>query len=360
MLRRRLRQFWDMCWTNGFLLSAVVCLTLLYLVALFAGFVSPYHYDNEDRTRSYHPPTRIHVFDDGRLTRPHVREYELTFDEDYRRVFVPVEGVRHDLRLFVRGDTYSFLGLLEWDLHLFGVGEEGRIYLLGADSRGRDLLSRIAYGAQVSMTIGLVGVAIALLFGLLLGGISGYYGGWIDTVIQRSTEIIMIIPGFFLLLALRAAFPPDWDSIRVYFFIIVILSFIGWASLARVIRGMVLSLREKEFVAAARVLGAPDRFIITRHLIPNTASYFVVYASISIPGYILGESALSLLGLGIQDPHASWGNLLQEAMSITQIQLHPWILLPGFFIFVAVMSFNIVGDALRDLLDPQQEVTTTI
>ena len=350
-------QFWQMCRDNPLLMFSAVVLFLLYFSALFAGFISPYHYDTELRTRSYNPPTRIHFFDDDwRLTRPYVRDYKLEFDEHYRRQYRPVETTRYPIRFFVRGDEYSFLGLFNWDRHLFGVQEDQRIYLLGSDSRGRDLFSRILYGGRVSLTIGIVGVSIALLIGLLVGGISGYYGGWVDTFIQRLIEMIMIIPGFFLLLALRAAFPPDWSSIKVYFFIIVIMSFIGWASLARVIRGMALSLRKKEFVEAARISGASDFAIITKHIIPNTASYFLVAATIQIPGYILGESALSLLGLGIQDPYASWGNLLQEAMSISRIQFQPWILLPGVFIFLTVMSFNLLGDALRDILDPEQEV----
>ncbi|MFP4686679.1 MAG: ABC transporter permease [bacterium] len=353
----KLAQFGRMCCDNPLLGGAVVILFLFYFSALFAGFISPYHYDNELRIRSYTPPTPVRIVDDqGRLTRPYVRGYRLRFDEYQRRVYEPEAAGRYPIKFFVRGDKYYFLGLFETDLHLFGVQSDQRIYLLGADSRGRDIFSRILYGGRVSLTIGLVGVFIALIIGLAVGGISGYYGGIIDSMTQRLIEIIMIIPGFFLLLALRAAFPPDWSSIKVYFFIIVIMSFIGWASLARVIRGMALSLREKEFVAAARISGVSDPGIIVRHIIPHTASYFIVAATIQIPGYILGESALSLLGLGIQDPHASWGNMLQEAMSVTRIQFQPWILVPGIFIFLTVMSFNLIGDALRDILDPEHEV----
>lgn len=353
--RERFRDFGRLLKSNYFLAGALAILAVLYLSAIFAGFISPYPYDSENRLKSYHPPTPVYITDNEGLSWPYVQEYTFEFDDYHRRTYKPIDGERHYLQFFTRGESYYFWGLLETDLHLFGV-EGGRIYLLGADSMGRDLFSRIIYGGRVSLSIGLVGVIISLLIGLLVGGFSGYFGGKIDTAVQRVIEIIMLIPGFYLLLALRAAFPPDWGSVRVYFFIIVIMSFIGWASVARVIRGMALSLREKEYVDAAHLCGAPWYKVISQHIIPNTASYFLVAATVQIPGYILGESALSLLGLGIQDPHASWGNLLQDAMSVTRIQFQPWILFPGLFIFLAVMSFNLCGDALRDILDPEQEI----
>lgn len=340
---------------NPILYPAVGTLIFLYLTAIFAGFVSPYHYETEQREKSYHPPTPVYFTDKDGWSWPYVLEYRYHFDQYQKRVYEETEGKKQPIRLFIRGDSYQLLGLFETNLHLFGV-RDGRVYLLGADSRGRDLLSRIFYGGRVSLSIGLIGVSIALLIGLLMGGISGYCGGWIDSLIQRFIEMIMMVPAFFLLLGLRAAFPPDWGSVRVYIFIVIIMSLIGWSGMARVVRGMALSLREKEFVHAARASGVPGFWIIIKHIIPNTASYFVVAATISIPGYILGESALSLLGLGIQDPQASWGNLLQDAMSVSQIQFHPWILWPGVFIFLAVMSFNLIGDALRDFLDPEQEI----
>jgi peptide/nickel transport system permease protein len=271
-----------------------------------------------------------------------------------------VENSRTPIEFFVRGDPYNFLGFFPTTLHLFGTKGDARLYLFGADSRGRDLFSRILYGGRITLSIGLVGVAISLIIGLIVGGISGYFGGWIDSAVQRLIEMIMMIPAFFLLLALRAAFPPEWSSVKVYFFIVIIMSLIGWAGMARVIRGMALSLREKDFVQASRALGASHWKIILFHIIPNTASYFIVAATVNIPGYILGEASLSLLGLGIQDPHASWGTLLQDAMSVTQIRFHPWILIPGVFIFLAIMSFNLVGDTLRDWFDPEQEINQTI
>jgi peptide/nickel transport system permease protein len=201
-----------------------------------------------------------------------------------------------------------------------------------------------------------MGVAISFIIGTILGGMAGYFGGKIDNIIMRLCEMVMMIPGFYLMLALRAAFPPQLSSVQIYFLIVVIMSFIGWAGLARVIRGMAISIREKEYVLAARAQGASPFYIITRHLLPNTFSYTIVALSLSIPGYILGESALSLLGLGIQDPHASWGNLLSEAMAIAHIKFHPWILIPGIFIFVTVMAFNFLGDGLRDAFDPKMEI----
>ena len=356
MIRETIRRFQQ----NKLLLPAFLILFVLYFSAIFAGFLSPYTLESEARSKSYHPPTPVYVTDDDGLTWPYIYEYQYEFNENSLRVYEQVEDSRSNLEFFVKGEPYQFLGLIPSRYHLFGVEGDARIYLFGADSRGRDLFSRILYGGRVSLSIGLVGVTISLVIGLIVGGISGYFGGWIDSVVQRLIEMVMMIPAFFLLLALRTAFPPDWSSVKVYMFIVVIMSFIGWAGMARVIRGMALSLREKDFVRASRALGAPDWKIITYHILPNTASYFIVAATVGIPGYILGESALSLLGLGIQDPQASWGNLLQDAMSITQIKFHPWILLPGAFIFLAVMSFNLIGDALRDWFDPEQEVSGTL
>jgi len=332
-------------------------LICLYLSAIFAGFISPYHYDNEDRSLSYAPPTKIHFLNErGRLVWPYIYKTQYEFDEFYNRVYTEDKIQKYPLQIFVRGDEYSILGLFKSDLHLFGVKEGGRLYLLGADSRGRDLFSRIIYGGQISLSIGFVGVFISLFIGLFVGGISGYFKGKIDTILMRLCEIIMVIPGFYLMLSLRSIFSYSMSSLQMYFVIVCIMSFIGWPGLARVVRGMALSLREREFVLAARALGISNVKIIWRHIIPHTFSYIIVAVSLSIPGYILGESALSLLGLGIQDPYASWGNLLSESMAIAQIKFHPWILIPGIFIFITVMAFNLLGDGLRDVFDPKMKV----
>ncbi len=339
---------------------AMVCagvLFLLYLSAAFAGFLSPYSYDNESRNYSYCPPMKIHLFTaDGKITRPYVNKVTLSFNEFHKRIYLEDKTNSFPVKFFVKGDDYKILGLIPSRYHLFGVESPGRLHLWGADSRGRDLFSRLLWGARISLSIGIIGVLISFFFGLLIGGISGYYGGTIDNIVMRACEMVMMIPGFYLMLALRAAFPPNLNSLQVYLLIIVIFSFIGWASLARVIRGMSISLKERDYVLAARAIGLSDLKIIFRHILPHTVSYSIVAIMLSIPGYIMGESALSLLGLGIQDPYASWGNLLSEAMGIIQIKFAPWILLPGFFIFLTVICFNIIGDALRDALDPTLNV----
>jgi peptide/nickel transport system permease protein len=330
-------------------------LTVLYILTIFAGFFAPYHYDNEERDHSYHPPRFPRFYDQetGWHLRPFVYASSYEFDEYFRRQWSVDKSEMYPVRFFVKGDEYKILGLIPTSWHLFGVEEPGRIYLFGADYRGRDLFSRVLYGGQISLTIGLVGVSISFVIGMLVGGISGYAGGRTDFALQRLCEMIMLIPGFYLLLVLRNTFPPGLTSVQVYFGIVFILAFIYWAAFSRVIRGMVLSIREQEFVLAARAAGVPPLKIVIRHVLPNTLSYAIVYVSLTIPYYILGESALSLIGLGIQDPVPSWGNLLQKAMSVPELKFHPWILIPGFFIFMAVMAFNFLGDGLRDALDPK-------
>jgi peptide/nickel transport system permease protein len=343
---------------NRLAMLALIFLCTLYLVAIFAPFIAPYHFDDEERAKSYNPPTKIHFFDaEGNFhLRPFVYEYSYRFDKFYRKVFKEDKSRIYPIRFFIRGSEYKLFGFIKTRRHLFGVEPPGRLYILGADSRGRDLFSRLVYGSRVSLSIGLVGSVISLILGMLIGGISGYFGGRLDSLIMRACEMIMMIPAFYLMLALRAAFPPDLSSVEVYILIVVIMSFIGWAALARVVRGMALSIREQEFVLAARSCGRGHLSIILRHILPNTLSYCIVALTLSIPSYILGESALSLLGLGIQDPHASWGNLLSEAMNIAGIKFHPWVLIPGVAILVSVMAFNLLGDALRDCFDPRMEV----
>jgi peptide/nickel transport system permease protein len=336
-------------------LAGLAILVVLYIVCIFAEFVAPYHFDNENRGNSFNPPSKIHWVDGNGAFHiiPFVYNSTYSFDQYYRRVFVEQRDTRYPLRLFVKGDRYKLFGLIPWDRHLLGVEQGGRLYLMGADSRGRDLYSRIVYGSRVSLTIGLIGVFISTIIGLLVGGFAGYLGGKLDNLIMRLCEMVMLVPGFYLLLALRAAFPPEMSSVKIYFLIILIISFIEWAGLARIIRGMSKSIRNREFVVAAEALGQKTIVIIFKHIIPQTMSFLIVSITLSIPSYILGESGLSLIGLGIQDPYASWGNLLSDAMNIADIKFHPWILIPGFFILVTVMAFNFLGDGLRDVFDPK-------
>ena len=335
---------------------AVVCvivLCALYGGGGFADFLAPLSFKDEDRNYSYCPPTPVRFWDNGSLARPYIHGIGMTFDANYKRVYTVDETRKFPLKLFVKGENHKLLSMFTVPrYHLFGVEEGGRLYLLGADARGRDLFSRLLYGGRVSLSIGLIGVMISFSIGLIIGGIAGYWGGHVDNVLMRVCEMFMMVPGFYLLLALRAAVPDNFDSVQVYFSIIIILSMIGWAGLARIIRGMCLSLRERDYVLAARGLGLSDFKIILTHILPHTVSYSIFAVMLSIPGYILGESGLSLIGLGIQDPYASWGNMLSDAMSIIRIQFAPWILFPALFIFLTVICFNVIGNALRDCLDP--------
>ncbi len=337
---------------NRFAYVSLFILGIFYILSVFADFIAPYPYDIQHRDTPYHPPTQIHFFDkNGRFyIRPFVYRYELV-DPVFKRYKIDY-STRYPVYFFVRGEKHYLFGIIPTDIHLFGV-KEGKIFLLGADHLGRDIFSRLLYGGRVSLSIGLVGVLVSFSIGAIVGGISGYFGGRIDNILMRISEIVMSFPGFYLMLALRAVFPITLSSVQVYFLIVIILSFIGWAGLARVIRGMVLSIREQEFVLAAKSYGASSLRIIARHIIPNTFSYLLIAATLSIPGYILGESALSLLGLGIQEPYSSWGNMLASARSISAISQYPWILSPGIAIFITILAFNLLGDALRDALDPK-------
>ncbi len=334
-----------------------IILILLYGFAFFAEFIAPYSSDLQVRGKAFHPPTRLHFFDEDHnfSLQPFVYHYKLV--DRVFKVYRPDPTVKYPLRFFVRGEKYKFLGLIPYDIHLFGTEAPGHIFLLGTDKFGRDIFTRLLFGARISLSVGLVGILISFSIGALIGGIAGYYGGVVDNVLMRVAEMIMAFPGFYLLLALRALLPTALPSTTVYLLIVLILSFIGWPGFARVIRGMFLSLREQEFSLAAKALGSTDLRIILRHILPNTMSFVIVAATLSVPGYILGESALSFLGLGIQEPQASWGNMLAAAMNTRVLVSFPWILVPGFLIFITILAFNFLGDALRDALEPRMRTS---
>jgi len=332
-----------------------VLLIAFYLMALLAPFLAPYSQEEMDRQRYFHPPQTLRIVDaQGHWhLRPFVYDTKLTASAS----FTYAEDTLRPLpvRFFVRGQTYRWLGLVSIDRHLFGVDAPARIYLLGTDSFGRDVFSRLLYGGQISLTVGVVGIAISFTIGMLLGALSGYFGGLTDAVIMRTTELLLSIPSLYLIIALRGVIPIDLPSQQVYLGIVAILAFIGWAGLARVIRGLVLAIRRSDFVTAAEALGFSRFRIITRHILPNTMSYVIVAATISVPGYILGEVVLSFIGVGVQEPSASWGNMLNQARSIRALTSFPWLLyVPGTAIFLTVMAFNFLGDGLRDALDPRR------
>jgi len=346
--------FWRQFRKSPVAVAGGALLIVLYGLALLAPFIAPYSQEEMDRERYNHPPHRLRWIDASGRFHPLSFVHSTTLVDLSRSRFVEDRSRAIPLRLFVRGAPYTLFGL-RLDRHLFGVDAPHRVYLLGTDPSGRDVLSRLLFGSQISLTVGLVGIAISFTLGLLLGGLSGYLGGWADAVIMRSTELLLSIPGLYLLIALRGIFPADLPSQQVYLSIVVILAFIGWAGLARVIRGMVLSIRRQEYITAAEALGMSRTRIIVRHILPNTLSFVIVAATIAVPGYILGEVVLSFLGLGVQEPAASWGNMLSQARSQRVLTSFPWMLFaPGTAIFVTVLAFNFLGDGLRDALDPRK------
>lgn len=342
---------------NQLAVIAAIVLVMFYLTTIFAGFFAPYGPQNADSKLSYSPPYQIHFLDseNGRISwRPFVYRLDSVRNKKtFRLEFVQDTGVRDEISFFVRGDTYKLFWLFESDMHLFGVLSEGaRLHLLGSDKRGRDLLSRILFGGQVSLSVGLVGVAIMVFLGSIIGTLSGYYGGWFDAVSQRFIETLRVFPDIPLWMALSAAIPPQWPPEWVYAGIVMVLSFIGWTGLARELRGLILSVRGRDFVLAAEASGASTARIMRKHLIPTVASHIIVTATLAVPITILGESALSFLGIGVRPPMISWGLLLSDAFNVQVIAQQPWMLAPAGFILFAVLAFNFVGDGLRDVVDP--------
>lgn len=351
------RLAWREMRKNRFAMAGLGVLLLLYTLALFAPFLAPYDAQDKspaDTQTTFHPPMRLRFVDaSGNFSlRPFVYQ-TVEKQNEFREIEYLLDAKRPvPVQFFVKGDPYKLFWIIPSTMHFVGVPSGSYLFLMGTDKQGYDYLSRLLVGAQISLSVGLIAIFITFTLGLLVGGASGFYGGRIDNIIMRGCEILMSVPDFYLLLALAAMLPPDWPPARTYIMIIMILSFVGWAGMARIIRGMVLSVREREYVEAARSLGVGDFKIITRHILPSTFTYAIVAATMAVPGYILGEAGLAFLGLGIRDPVPSWGNMLSDAQQdILQGRL--WILAPGLMIFITTLAFNFLGDGLRDALDPK-------
>lgn len=332
-----------------------IILVIIFLLVIFAKFVSPYSVDEENSDYIYAPPQKIHFFHNGKLMRPFI--YKLTQEMDpetFRLNYAEDKSTPVPIHFLTEGSEYNLFGIFKTKLHLFqfGDGEDG--FLLGADRLGRDLLSRILYGMRVSLTIPLLGMIISVSFGSIIGIISGYIGGITDMVIQRIIEFLMSFPRIPLWLTISAALPPTWSSIKVFVGIAVILAFLSWVGLARQVRAKVLAMRESEFILAARAVGGDTKQIVLKHLLPTCYSHIIVVATLIIPTFILAESSLSFLGLGIKPPMTSLGVLLREAQRVDIIVSHPWLLIPGIVIVISILCFNFLGDAVRDAVDPLQ------
>lgn len=350
MNERSLKSIWLELKRRPVGMTAFVVLVLLYAIALFAPFLAPYKGNAQNLEKVYHPPTKV-FWSDGGLR---AQVYEKV--DPINSVWEPVEGESVPINFFARGAPYKLFWLIPTERHLLTTGGHSpEFFLLGSDGTGRDVFSRLLYGSQISLSIGLIGISITLFFGFLIGSLSGYFGGKFDFITMRFVEVLMAIPGLYLLLALRAAFVQQGlNSTQIYIAVVCILAFIGWASTSRIIRGMTLSLRKQPFVQAAESMGQNPIKILFKHILPNLASYLLVAATLSIPGYILGEAALSFLGLGIQDPDTSWGLMLSQAQDMKVFILNFWWLLtPAVAIFITVIAFNVLGDVLRDIVDPR-------
>jgi len=335
---------------------ALRVLVILYTLAIGAEFFAPYSRSWRDLDHMYSPPQipRFSLQDGLHVYPVRLETDPVTFRRDY--VVDRLNPVR--VGFFARGIPYKLFGLIHWDRHFFGIRDPdahaggATFFLLGGDKYGHDLFSRILFGARISLSVGLVGIAVSFILGLIIGGISGYAGGAVDNFIQRMIEILNAFPKLPLWLALGAALPADWSPLRIYFGITVVLSLMGWTGLARVVRGRILSLREEDYAVAARLLGAGHGRIIGRHLLPGLTSHVIVSLTLTVPGMILGETSLSFLGLGLRPPVVSWGVLLQDCMNMQVVSNYPWLLLPVLFIIATVLCFNFLGDGLRDAADP--------
>ena len=333
-------------------------IALLYLFAIFAEFFAVNNYQERFASAASSPPTAIHFVDESGQFHwwPFVYVSEQTMDmETLQRVHTEDTSVRYPIRLFPKGSSYELWGLFESDRHLIGVDEPATLFFFGTDDFGRDVYSRTMHASRISLSIGFIGVIVSFALGCIIGGVSGYFGGTTDLIIQRIIEFIISIPTIPLWIALAAALPPQWSSIQIYFGITVVLATVGWTTLARTVRGKLLELREADFVMAARISNMSDFDIIIKHLLPSFASYLIVSLTLAIPGMILGETALSFLQIGIRPPAVSWGVLLQDAQNIRSLAQSPWLFIPALFVIITVLCFNFIGDGLRDAADPYKQ-----
>lgn len=358
--RYHLASQWRLMWwklkRHRLAMVSGVVLLLMYGSIAVTEVLAPYNLHTRNTDHIYAPPQSLHLFHEGRFVGPFVYGFDYHLDlRRLRHVYTPDTGDVQRLRFFCRGDPYHFWGLFESRVHLFCAARGGTVFLLGTDRLGRDVLSRILYGARISLTIGLVGISVSLILGVVIGGIAGYYGGVVDHLVQRAIEIIRSFPELPLWMALSAVLPVNWSPLLIFFGITVILALLDWTGLARSVRSKLLALREEDYCAAAQLMGARPRRIIGRHLLPGFLSHIIASASLSIPGMILGETALSFLGLGLRPPITSWGVLLNEAQEIEVVKLYPWLMLPVVPVILIILAFNFFGDGLRDAADPYKQ-----
>lgn len=349
----QLRLMWWKFRRHKLALISGIFLVALYLMILICEFLAPYNLHTRNVDYIYAPPQSVHLFHEGKFVGPFVygRTMELDMETLKRNYTDNLQDVE-PIRFFCRGDSYKFWGLFESNVHLACPAKDGQLFLLGTDRLGRDVLSRIIYGARISLTIGLLGITVSFVLGIVIGGLAGYHGGVFDLIVQRIIEVLQSIPSIPLWLSLAAIMPATWSPILIYLGITIILGLLDWTGLARAVRSKLLALREEDYVLAAQLMGAKSGRIIGRHLVPGFMSHLIATATISIPGMILGETALSFLGLGLRPPITSWGILLTEAKSVSTIAFYPWLLFPTIPVIFVILAFNFLGDGLRDAADP--------